>query len=184
MSEAYGMIEKLELIRAACGCRLPAYESRTLIVLASLINGKTGCAYPAQSLLADLTNIDVRHVYRALKSLEQRGLLAITEAGTKRRATRYSVNVEALLTAGRPASAGVSDPPLQACQTHLYRWVKYKKRQAKGNEAASGSRCPSLFKRSQRGRVDPRATTKPKRNAWLKNYQKPPPKPPLKEVAD
>src|ERR1700760_3008946 len=97
--EPYRMVAKLGLIRAACGLRLPAYETRALIVLASLINEKTGCAYPSSRLLANLVNVDDRNLARALKGLLERKLLEIVDPGTKRRATSYTINVGVVMAA-------------------------------------------------------------------------------------
>ena len=123
MSNSYKMIAKLELMRAACGLRLPAYESRTLIALASLINEKTGCAYPPRSLLANLVNIDERNLVRALRGLQGRGLMTISEPGTSRRASRYAIN-EAAVMAARGVSTDTSGVSLQTRQGCLHRHIR------------------------------------------------------------
>ncbi len=80
------------LIRAVCGLRLPKYELRTLVALATLISPETGLADPAVNRLVDLVNIDKRNLCRALRSLQRRGLVAIErQGGAARRTNRYAV---------------------------------------------------------------------------------------------
>ncbi len=197
MSEPFRMVAKVELMRAVGGLKLPAYEMKTLIVLCSLINQRSGYAFPTHATLADLTNIHERHVHRALNGLQRRGFVVIAEQGTRRHSTRYTVDAAAVIATCR----GASVPPVEVPLSHLYGClcatcrgatvppVEVVKGQLRASEVQT-KRQPKLLpaSRSTRpssnaagGRADQRAT-KPTRNAWLQNYKKPPPKP--LQVAD
>ena len=186
LSNSYKMIAKLELMRAACGLRLPAYESRTLIALSSLLNERTGSAFPAHSTLAGLVNIHERNVDRALKGLQRRGLVAIAEPGTSRRTTRYTVNVAAILTARGISTDGAEASP-EMGQRHLYRCLRgistdgaaASPEMVKGQRSASETQVKrqlnlsaSLSARGTlRSSSGPRAERRTIRNAWLAKYR-------------
>ena len=180
------MIAKLELMRAACGLRLPAYESRTLIALASLINEKTGCAYPPRSLLANLVNIDERNLVRALRGLQGRGLMTISEPGTSRRASRYAIN-EAAVMAARGVSTDTPEVSPETRQGRLHRHIRGVSTDTAGvsletpegqrrAKQAQAKRQPKLSaslsaRGTLRGSSGPRAEQRPIRNAWLAKYR-------------
>lgn len=112
-------VEKLALIRAACGLSLPTYEARTLVLLASFL-GADGNAWPSQRTLAAHLHIDLRHVARSIRSLIAKRLVEVAEAGTRSRSTRYAVNADEIRRLG-DASTGVRVTPLQATRCRLYR---------------------------------------------------------------
>ncbi|MBV8526195.1 MAG: hypothetical protein JOY71_29485 [Acetobacteraceae bacterium] len=114
-NDGFGFLAKLELMRAACGLKLPSYATRALIALISLINEKSGLAFPPRSLLSRMTNIEERNVGRALRGLKQRGLIEVAIEGTKRRSTRYRVDANAVL-AGCGVSSDRSDGSLETEQ--------------------------------------------------------------------
>jgi len=116
---SYTMTDKIGLVRAACALRLPAYQSRTLIILITLINSQSGTAYPSSRLLAGLVGIDLRNLARAVTGLRDRKLLVIAEAGTARRSTRFCIDAEALMAAC-DVSTDVAATSLQTAQRRLY----------------------------------------------------------------
>ncbi|MDQ2763009.1 MAG: helix-turn-helix domain-containing protein [Pseudomonadota bacterium] len=176
---------KIELIRAVIGLPLPAYETRTLVALASLINGKTGCAYPSLATLAGLVNIDERNLFRALSGLQRRGLLAVSEQGTNRRTNRYAVD-EAAVMAARGVSTDGAGPSLRTVQHRLYGRCRAVSTDgaAPSLQTVEGQLRSSEVQTKQQSKVSaPRSTRSlapvarlraaPKRpqNAWLKKYR-------------
>lgn len=131
----------LQLARAAaCQRGLTLYETKILVVMATMANPE-GLAWPARSTLAALTGIDERHVARATKQLVARGLVELLEAGGPKTAARYRLAVGKMLDgaltdpgAGEGgerdkrmygklsrACRGTADVPVEARQGRLYR---------------------------------------------------------------
>jgi len=105
-------VQKLELIRAACGLRLPNYELRALVLLVAVL-GADGHAWPSLRTIADRLGIDLRHVARAVQGLIARQLVTVAEPGTRTRSTRYAVAAAEIRRLG-DASTGNTVTPLQA----------------------------------------------------------------------
>jgi hypothetical protein len=116
---------KVELMRATMGLRLPLYELKVLASIASLLDHKSGLAFPPRSLLAQLTAMDERHVGRAIRSLVAQRLVEVVEPGTPTRAARYRVDASEVMQRHRTtlsggASTGTAAGPQEARRGRLY----------------------------------------------------------------
>jgi hypothetical protein len=101
-------VEKLALIRRALGLHLPLYETKAMLFVISLINGRDGTAWPSRRHVADGCGIDQRHAGRALHALVERGLLTLVSPGGRASSARYTINAEAIAAACEAGSEAAS----------------------------------------------------------------------------
>lgn len=181
-ASGFSAVAKIELIRATCGLRLPQYETRLLVILISLIEEKSGLAFPPRSLLAKLLGTDQRNTWRRLKGLQERCLISVAETGTNRRAARYRINAELILK-GIGVCGDAADASVETQQARLYGRIRRVCGDAAGasvgtpEEQLSASEVQTkqqakLSPRSARSRSPgARAHAGARRNAWRAKYR-------------
>lgn len=113
-----GPVDKLEAIRAICSLRLSKYELLLLVCLTTLINGKSGLAWPSRKTLSASCGMPEASVRKTLRSLEAKGLTVIAESSTRRRSARYAINLNKIFAdseaqiATSAGATGLSQPEL------------------------------------------------------------------------
>lgn len=89
----FDTVTKIEAIRAACALGLTKYEMLVLTFVISLMNGKSGLAWPSRKTIAMSCAMKEPSVRKSIRALEAKGLLVVAEPSTPRRSARYAVDL-------------------------------------------------------------------------------------------
>jgi len=187
-SDEFSVVAKLELVRVALGLKLPLYELKTLAALITWINGQSGEAFPSHSRLAASLGIDERNLFRALRGLQERGLVMVAKhGGGRRHSSRYVVDFEAVRenTVSKDATSAFVETPgsrLQRRQGGVCRdaetaSVETGKEQLRATEGQRKERSKlfassrSFGARSPGGARAPEARKRTQRNSWIEKYR-------------
>jgi hypothetical protein len=116
----YGPVAKLAFAaKVARIAKISRAEQAIVLVLADMADAKSGIAWPSFNTLAKRTSISSRHAKRAIKKLENYGLITIVEAGTRVRSNRYRINMDAV-PSDIPDTTEGGDMPITTVVTSEY----------------------------------------------------------------
>jgi hypothetical protein len=116
----YGPVAKLAFAaKVARIAKISRAEQAIVLVLADMADAKSGIAWPSFNTLAKRTSISSRHAKRAIKKLENYGLITIVEAGTRVRSNRYCINMDAV-PSDIPDTTEGGDMPITTVVTSEY----------------------------------------------------------------
>ncbi len=97
------------LVLLASDPTLSAADLAVGIVIAKHVNSKSGRAWPSLKLIAELTNRHISTVWKSVRKLHRKGLLAIHKGRGRHQFNRYELRLGSMDDDPRPMRRGKKD---------------------------------------------------------------------------